>query len=196
MLGLIVHIGPPFLCSLILICVSFWTLSIRILLPSHIFVVKWDHRVHSEWRWQISGVHPIWMEKSALVGEGRGCTPTPFHPFTITYKVAGYAPAERADTLPVFHLYPMCTLWLRQRGANATSRHLGADRYRTGQHLQHSLSTHTQVASCEMYRESAKPNWWPHTAVERNPSPYSLTLPPYSGKIINNSMVEKHIMWT
>jgi hypothetical protein len=25
---------------------------------------------------------------------------------TIMYKVAVYAPAERADTLPVFHLYP------------------------------------------------------------------------------------------
>ncbi len=30
----------------------------------------------------------------------------PFHPITITYKVAVYAPAERADTLPLFHLYP------------------------------------------------------------------------------------------
>jgi hypothetical protein len=27
---------------------------------------------------------------------------------TITYKVAVYAPAERADTLPEFHLYPIC----------------------------------------------------------------------------------------
>jgi hypothetical protein len=33
------------------------------------------------------------MEKSALAGEGA------------TYKVAVYAPVERADTLPVFHLY-------------------------------------------------------------------------------------------
>ncbi len=31
---------------------------------------------------------------------------TPFHSITITYKVAVYAPAERADKLPVFHLYP------------------------------------------------------------------------------------------
>jgi hypothetical protein len=28
---------------------------------------------------------------------------------TFTYKVAVYAPAEMADTLPVFHLYPICT---------------------------------------------------------------------------------------
>jgi hypothetical protein len=45
------------------------------------------------------------MEKSALAGEGGGCTPTPFQPITITYKVAVYAPAERADALKLFHLY-------------------------------------------------------------------------------------------
>jgi hypothetical protein len=50
------------------------------------------------------------MEKSALAGEGGGCTPTPFHSVTITYKVAVYAPAERADKPPLFHLYPICTL--------------------------------------------------------------------------------------
>jgi hypothetical protein len=38
-----------------------------------------------------------------------GTRPPPFTLFTITYKVAFYAPAERADTLPVFHLYPICT---------------------------------------------------------------------------------------
>ncbi len=29
----------------------------------------------------------------------------------ITYKVVVYAPAERADTLPIVLLYPYCTLW-------------------------------------------------------------------------------------
>ncbi len=59
-----------------------------------------------------SGVHPIMMEKSALAGEGGVCTPTPFQPITITYKNAVYAPAERADTLPLFRLYhPICALW-------------------------------------------------------------------------------------
>jgi hypothetical protein len=43
--------------------------------------------------------------------EGGGAFPSPFTIFTITYKVAMYAPAERADTLPLFHLYPICTLW-------------------------------------------------------------------------------------
>jgi hypothetical protein len=46
------------------------------------------------------------MEKLAQPGKGGGCTPTPFHSITIIYKVAVYAPAERADTLPLFLLYP------------------------------------------------------------------------------------------
>jgi hypothetical protein len=47
------------------------------------------------------------MEKSALAGEGVGCTPTPFQPISKTYKVAEYSSAERADTFPLFHLYPI-----------------------------------------------------------------------------------------
>jgi hypothetical protein len=53
---------------------------------------------------QFSGVHPIMMEKSALAGKGGWCTPTPFQPITITYKVEVYAPAEWADTSTLFHL--------------------------------------------------------------------------------------------
>ncbi len=45
------------------------------------------------------------VEISALAGEGGGCTPTPFRPITITYKVAVYAPAKWADTFTLFHLY-------------------------------------------------------------------------------------------
>jgi hypothetical protein len=46
------------------------------------------------------------MEKSALASEGRGARPcTPFTLFTITYKVAVYAQAERADIFPLFHLF-------------------------------------------------------------------------------------------
>jgi hypothetical protein len=44
------------------------------------------------------------MEKSALVAEGGGARPPPFTLFTITYNVAVYVPAERADTQ--LHLYP------------------------------------------------------------------------------------------
>jgi hypothetical protein len=45
------------------------------------------------------------MENSSLVGEGGGAKRPLFSLYiTITYKVAMYAPAERPDTLPVFHL--------------------------------------------------------------------------------------------
>ncbi len=43
------------------------------------------HRVHTEWRLPISGVHPFMM-KNKLWLVRVGCTPTPFKPFTITYK--------------------------------------------------------------------------------------------------------------
>ncbi len=64
-----------------------------------------------EWQWPLSGVHSIMMEKSAkpVVRVG-GARPPPFtlssiyH--TITSKVVVYAPAERADALPLFLLYP------------------------------------------------------------------------------------------
>ncbi len=46
-------------------------------------------------------------EKISSGWKGWGCTPTSFfHSITIAYKVSVYAPAERADTLPVFHFYP------------------------------------------------------------------------------------------
>jgi hypothetical protein len=35
-----------------------------------------------------------------------GARPPPFNIFTITHKVEVYAPAERADTLLIFLLYP------------------------------------------------------------------------------------------
>jgi hypothetical protein len=42
--------------------------------------------------------------KLAQAGKGKGWKPPPFITFTITSKVAVYAPAERADTLTLFHL--------------------------------------------------------------------------------------------
>jgi hypothetical protein len=44
------------------------------------------------------------MEKLAQAGEG--ARPPPFTISTIMYKVVVYAPAEMADTLPLFLLYP------------------------------------------------------------------------------------------
>ena len=67
----------------------------------------WFHRVHTEWQRPLSGAHSIMMEKSAQAGGGGGCTrPPPFTISTVTYKVVVYATAERADTLPLFLLYP------------------------------------------------------------------------------------------
>jgi hypothetical protein len=65
------------------------------------------HRVHTEWQRPLSGVHSIMMEKLSQAGEGGGggARPPPFTIFTITNKIAVYAPAERADTLHLFHLY-------------------------------------------------------------------------------------------
>ena len=42
--------------------------------------------------------------KLAQAGEDGGARPPPFITFTITSKVAVYAPAEWADTLTLFHL--------------------------------------------------------------------------------------------
>jgi len=42
--------------------------------------------------------------KICLAGEGEGARPPPLITFTITSKVAVYAPAEWADTLTLFHL--------------------------------------------------------------------------------------------
>ncbi len=64
------------------------------------------HRVHTEWQLSLSGVHSIMMEKLAQPGEGKGVQATLFIISTITYKVVVYAPAENADTLPLFLLYP------------------------------------------------------------------------------------------
>jgi hypothetical protein len=42
------------------------------------------------------------MEKLAQAGEGGGACRNPFHYIYHPYKVVVYAPAERADTLPLF----------------------------------------------------------------------------------------------
>jgi hypothetical protein len=64
------------------------------------------HRVHTEWQLLLSGVHSIMMEKLAQAGESAGVRPPPFTISTISFKVVVYAPAERAEALPLFLLYP------------------------------------------------------------------------------------------
>ncbi len=46
------------------------------------------------------------MEKLAQACVGGGARPPPFPTVTIKYKVAMYAPAEWADTIPLLHLFP------------------------------------------------------------------------------------------
>ncbi len=48
--------------------------------------------------------HSMMMAKLAQAGESECARPPSFILFTITYKVAVYAPAEWADTLTLFHL--------------------------------------------------------------------------------------------
>jgi hypothetical protein len=67
-------------------------------------------QVHTERQLPISGVHSIMMEKSGQAGEGGECMPA--HPLSLylpspaKLQCTLYAPAERADTFPLFHLYP------------------------------------------------------------------------------------------
>jgi hypothetical protein len=78
-------------------------------LQLHPLILKSGRAPHTEWQLPISGVHSIMMEKSAQPdkrGVG-GAHPPPFTLVTITYKVVLYAPAEWADTLPLFHFYPL-----------------------------------------------------------------------------------------
>ncbi len=74
------------------------------------------HRVHTEWRLPIPGVHPIVMEKSAPAGEGRGVHAGPLSAYYHHVQSCSvlYTPTERADTLPLYHLYPICTMWTDQ----------------------------------------------------------------------------------
>jgi hypothetical protein len=69
-------------------------------------------RVHTEWKLLISGVYPFMMEKSALAGEVGGCTPAPFQPITITYKVAMHTLQLSGQIHSPCFIYtpPICTL--------------------------------------------------------------------------------------
>jgi hypothetical protein len=76
-----------------------------------LFVVD-ETTEYTEWQWPLSGIHSIMIEKSALVVRVGGARSTPFTISTIIYKVVVYTPDEKADTLPLFLLYPyMYSLW-------------------------------------------------------------------------------------
>ncbi len=61
-----------------------------------------EHRVK---RVAMAYIPPRWKSQPRLVRVG-GARPPPFARSTITYKVVVFTPAERADTLPLFLLYP------------------------------------------------------------------------------------------
>jgi hypothetical protein len=68
--------------------------------PKSEFWEEQNHRLH-RWQWPLSGVLSIMMVKSAQPG----ARPTPYTLSTIMSKVVVYAPAERADTFPLFLLF-------------------------------------------------------------------------------------------
>ncbi len=73
----------------------------------HILLAPSAHSIHrEEWKWPLFGVHSTMVEKSSQPGKGGGARPSHFTTSSITYKVVAYAPAERADTLPLLLLYP------------------------------------------------------------------------------------------
>ena len=102
------HLGNisilPFFCATSIFTQHMGNISMLL-----IFVHCSTHVVHTEWQRPLSGVHPIMMEKLAQAGGVGDAGPPPFIVFTVMYKVAVYAPAERVDgycALPLFHLYP------------------------------------------------------------------------------------------
>ncbi len=70
------------------------------------------------------------MEKSAQPDEGRECTLTPFTLPTITFKVELYALAERAQTLPLFLLYPYLYSVRRPTARAESLQHAGFSNFR------------------------------------------------------------------
>ncbi len=80
-----------------------------------------NHRVHIDWQWLLSGVHPIMMVKSAQPGEGGGCTGARTPPFilsTIASKVVvGCSSQEGRNTPPISPLPLLYSLlWTLNRG--------------------------------------------------------------------------------
>ncbi len=74
----------------------------------------------TEWQWPISGAHSnsIMMEKSALAGEGGGCTPTSF--YSIYHHVQSFSVrssceggyTHRISSLPVYVLCAFSRLFV------------------------------------------------------------------------------------
>ncbi len=61
---------------------------------------------YTEWQWPLSAAHSIMMKNQPSLVKVVGARLPPFTISTITFKVVMYAPAERADKLPLFLLCP------------------------------------------------------------------------------------------
>ncbi len=73
-----------------------------------IFFFIWTHRVHRTHRVATAAFWRTFHQDGNIILGLLGWGVLDHHPFTvftITYKVAVYAPAEWADTLALFHLY-------------------------------------------------------------------------------------------
>ncbi len=126
------------------------------------------HRVHTEWQWPLSGVHPISMEKLAQPGEGGVCTSTPFHCIYHHVESCGVCSAQRPDTLPLFLLYPymysvvssaalQISLCQRMKGLNPRLLQRCTD----NTWLYHTLSTASQVLMSYIYLSCRTNNYLP-----------------------------------
>jgi hypothetical protein len=122
--------------------------------------MTWYHRVHTEWQLQLFDIHSIMMEKSAQPGENGGCTPNPFTISTVMYKVVVYATAARADTLPLFPLYPymysvLCTVSLHM--TLDTPFTFGAVHYRRNRN-EETRGSHIEMSS--ILADQRRPRIW------------------------------------
>jgi hypothetical protein len=104
------------------------------------------------------------MEKSALAGVGVGVYGHPFTLFTITYKVAVYAPTERADTdTPISSLPYMFSVdlmekkpWLKRWRTRQRDdqRSAGGSRASAPGHSPFIISLHLQILKTNLSAET------------------------------------------
>ncbi len=71
----------------------------------------YEHRVHTEWHWHLSGVHSIMMVNSAQPGKGGVSMPSPFHTIPSQTKLCTLQ-LKRQIHSPYFSSTPICTLGL------------------------------------------------------------------------------------
>jgi hypothetical protein len=100
--------------------VEFYSLLFTVTSANRFYPPPWAKVV---WNWFVNIVYGNPETSTKLCAHefgfwwGLGCTPTHFTIPSITYKVVVYAPAERADILPLFLLYPYVLCVTDQQGS-------------------------------------------------------------------------------